>query len=199
MLACTALVAVLAQTAAPVRLDVVMGKTSYHVGDKVEVNLVVRNLTKKPISICRVHFDGCMSADADVKILYEGKEIQVTGGATCNPAAQVMVGNEVTSDRFEYLEKGSYANIFWMNFTSQLRDLDKTPRYKGDANKRKVEITPLKPGNYEVRAFYTFTKPLTTGFGGPRSVYEFTPSAKKMFDLAYKGTLKANHKFKIEP
>lgn len=188
-----------AQAAAPLRLAVVTDKQVYRAGERVEVSLLVHNDSKKTYSLCRVQWDGGMTAEAGVKIFHQGKEIQVTGGTSSNPLAQVMVSNEVTSDRFDYLPPGGYANVFWINFTSELQDLDPRPRTKGTLEERKVEVTPLKPGDYEVRGYYAFSKPSRIGMGGPNDKYEFTPAAKRLFDIAFKGNLRAIGKFRVEP
>lgn len=183
----------------PVRLDVVMDKPKYKVGEKVEVNLVIHNVSKKDLAVCRARWDGNMAASANVKLFYKGKEVQIPNTESSMPTAQVIVGNEVTSDRFQYLSPRQYTNVFWIRFTTQLRDLVGTEITKANYGEWQSSGTPLKPGEYVVKGTYSFDKRVKTGFPGPRSTYEFTPSARKLFDMSYKGTLHATGKFIVEP
>ncbi|MCW5937041.1 MAG: hypothetical protein KIT11_07035 [Fimbriimonadaceae bacterium] len=192
------LLAAIAMAAPSLTLEVVLTPAVAHPGQMVEVNLVVRNETDSLVSVCTTRHDGGMGAGAGFRVFRGGTPIEVGGGDSPS-MYQVMVDNQVTSHRFQDLYKGYQANFWQGTFSMMVGGGKPRPSLKKDFEEWVVIQEPLPPGTYTVKGWYQFDRPLTTGMGGPNDTYEFTPTAKKMFDRSFKGRLEAETSLTITP
>lgn len=165
-------------------LGIVLDKEVYAPGETVRVDVVLRNEGEQSFAIAKARHDGQLSARLVYELWCGERRLWPAVEETSTPALQVMVFNEVTSVRFTELSPGIGTNVGWFEFRAAADE-----KHSGlKADPRPVP-KPLAPGVYELRALYKFV--------GPFDQYDFTSRAKRLFDMAFKGELKATKTFRV--
>jgi hypothetical protein len=151
----------------------------------IQVGALVANKTEKPMAVARAIPTGGLGATLTYELWCGDRRYWPKFGP--NSVMQfygVEVGYEVTSLAFEYLLPGDRTNVYWFEFNKAAH----TGKVVKASDPMPV-VYDLVPGVYELRLGYKFV--------GPFDLYEFTPRAKKLFDIAFKGELKALKKFRV--
>lgn len=183
-------------TVSPVELKVVMTPSQASSGEMVEANLIIKNNTKKPIAITRAVWSGGLCGTAWIEVTYKGKKVAVIGGDSSSPLVQVMVNDQVTTHDFLELYPGSSTNIYWIKFDKSISQA-RPPSLKSDYAEWVKGAKPLDIGEYQVKGFYRFEKPKNERIDKEKS-YEFTPTAKKLYDRAFVGQVSASGSFVVK-
>ncbi|MBV6457545.1 MAG: hypothetical protein HONBIEJF_00658 [Fimbriimonadaceae bacterium] len=191
-----ALLAVATNVKPDLELRLVLVPASAPSGTVVEANLVVKNLSKRPIPLTRAVWDGGLCARAWIEVFLDGKRVEVTGGDSSSPYLQVGEDFQVTSDRFHLVMPGSSSNVYWIKFDRSIPSGSPRPSGKGDYSKWLKTALPLSAGKYEIRGYYEFRKPDRHELGGENG-YEFTPTALNHFRNAFVGKLQATGSLSI--
>jgi hypothetical protein len=160
-------------------------KSEYRPGETVEVSLSLRNVSKEPGSIVRSWSGGQLFAKTGMELFRDGQPVEVM--FEYSSAGPIVLGvgrkTEVVSDRFMSLPAGGRAKIHVMSFSKEIR-------WKGETS----TLAPLEPGVYEVRGFYEFNKDEK---GSAEPPFEFTPSAKRLWDIAFSGRFEGTARFRV--
>ena len=188
----------LATQAQPLSLEVAFDKPSYKQGEVIEASLMLKNTSDKPQIIALSQWDGGLTAGTTLRLLRNGKPVQLKEIDSSHPLRQVMAYNKVNEARFATLRPGEFKRVHWMKFKEEM-EYDGIPeaRTKRELANAKVILTPLH-GTYTVSGSYSFDRRTDTGFRGPYKEYKFTPGAKAMFDRSFAGELKASAALRIE-
>ena len=166
-------------------LMILSDKEVYAPGESIEVDFVLRNKGKTEFSVATTRWDGRLCADLSYELWCGDKQYWPKFGEdSMVQFAQVVVSNEVTSDRFEMLYPGRPVNVGFFNFSQAA-----LAGHTGLKSDPMPNAKDLAPGVYEIRARYKFV--------GPFDQYDFTARAKKMFEVSFRGELKAAKKFRI--
>jgi len=182
MLTSLVLLAVIAPPRA--ELGIVLDKEVYAPGEMVRVDVVLRNKGEDTFAVAHARHDGQLSAHLIYELWCGDRRYWPIEEETSIPLAQVTTSNEVTSHRFTELWPGGGSNVGWMSF--KLAADEEIPVMKADPP---PAPRPLKPGVYEIRATYSFK--------GPFDQYDFTSRAKRLFDMTFRGELRATKRFSV--
>jgi hypothetical protein len=179
------LVAIAVMAPPSAELTILTDKEVYASGESIEVDFVLRNKGKTEFSVATTRWDGRLSAVLNYELWCGDKQYWPKFGENSMVQfAQVVSGNEVTSDRFDMLYPGQRVNVGFFNFSQAA-----LAGHTGLKSDPMPVAKDLAPGVYEIRAGYKFV--------GPFDRYDFTAAAKKMFEMSFRGELKAAKKFRI--
>lgn len=167
-------------------------------GRDVRCELVVKNISNKPVVVAKAIWDGAPAASLSATLTRQGQDVRFFGDSSM-PSVQVGVGNRVDKDRFITLPPGGSEVVYWTVIEGEyVFPAGSTARDKaayGEAKQRK-----LPPGTYELKVVYEFDQPRIAdswrkSFG--RTI-EFGPGAKALWQAAVSTRFQAACKFVVQ-
>src|SRR5688500_12297443 len=110
------LVAIALLTPPNAELTILTDKDVYAPGETVRVDFLLHNRGQESFTVATTRWDGQLSARIPSELWSGDKRYWPAIQATSSPAVQVMVYNEVTSDRFTEVWPKQKTNVGWYEF-----------------------------------------------------------------------------------
>jgi hypothetical protein len=187
-----ALMAALVGLGTPLRFELQVPKRVAS-GEKVEVRLVARNVSDRPVVVTKLGPNGTdVGARFEYDVARDGAKVE--RDARGNLIAQWMLGSKISERAFRTLQPGESFTLMEETFANEL-----PRRISLKSEWATMPRTPLKPGIYTARAKYAFYRTFDPKRRERSMPYrrELTPEASRLYHRTWTGAVDLVGKFEV--